>query len=258
AGMGIAVGDFASNGRDDLVVTHLDFETNTFYRNLDDGLFEDATIFSGIAGPSRTLVGFGINSLDADNDGDLDLFVANGHVLDNIQDTNPSLRHAQPDQLLLNQGNARFSLLQAGEAGDWFGRPTVSRGSAVIDFDNDGALDLLISENNGPAALLRNQQAAGQSWIGFVLKSHHGGRMAIGARLTLTTSNGQTQQRDLRAGSSYMISEDPRLHFGLAPDKTIIGISVRWPEGEIESIDVESLEGGRWNIIEQTDSATGS
>ncbi|MBP9145974.1 MAG: CRTAC1 family protein [Thermoanaerobaculia bacterium] len=250
AGMGIAGGDLDGDDRPDLVVTNLDFETNTFYRNLGDGLFEDATVASGLAGPSVTQVGFGVTAFDADNDSDLDLFVANGHILDNIAVKNPSLSFAQADQLFVNDGHARFTEVSPSDAGEWFERTAVSRGAAAGDLDNDGDLDLLVTVNNGPARLLRNREGEGRGWIGFRLLSRHGGRDAVGAVLRLF-AGGVVRIQEVRAGSSYLSQEDPRLHFGLGGLDAIERIEIRWPEGETQTVEGSALATERVNVIRQ-------
>jgi hypothetical protein len=250
AGMGVAVGDFATSGRFDLVVTHLDFETNTYYRNLGEGLFEDATSATGIGPPSMTRVGFGIASLDADNDGHRDLYVANGHILDNIAALNSTLSHAQADQLLHNNGFGRFDVVEADEAGPWFATAMVGRSAIAADLDNDGAMDLVVSNNQGPARLLRNRAGQRGDWVMLRLISRHGGRDAVGARARLH-AGGRVQQAEVRAGSSYLGSEDPRLHFGLADAQGVDRLEIRWPEGDTQLIDGARVPVNRLTVIKQ-------
>jgi len=235
AGMGIAAGDFANDGQMHLFVTHLDFETNTFYRNLGDGYFVDATVATGLGIPSITRVGFGVVTLDADNSGDLDLFVANGHILDNISEHNPSLSHAQPDQLFSNSGNAVFTPVDREKAGSWFMQSEVSRGAAGGDFDNDGGMDLLVTTNHGQARLLRNRIAPEQNWVSLRLLSRHGGRDAIGARVRLVADDLE-RVAELRAGSSYLSQDASRLHFGLGKRESVDYIEIRWPEGDVQHV----------------------
>ena len=215
-------------------------------------MFEDATISSGLAGPSRTKVGFGVVSFDTDNDGDLDLFVANGHILDNITRFNASLEHAQVDQLMINDGQGRFRLLDTERAGTWLSRKKPSAaGAAAADIDNDGALDLLITANNGRPALLRNQHQSAQDWIGLDLRSRFGGRPAIGARAVIKTSDSRNQQREVRAGSSYLVQEDVRVHFGLGANQAIVELEIHWPEGQHQVIAGDDLERAQWQRIQQ-------
>lgn len=231
AGMGVSAGDVFGTGRMDLVVTNLDFEANTVYRNLGGGLFEDATTSSGLAGTSATQVGFGVSFVDADNDGDLDLVVANGHIIDNIADINPSLAYAQRDQLFANDGAGTFIEVAAAEAGPWFETASVSRGLAAGDFDNDGSRDLLVTVSHGPARLLRNVAGAGGRWIAVRLLSRFGGRDAVGARVRLFAGDLE-RVAEVRAGSSYLAQEDGRLHFGLGQRTRIDRLEIRWPEGD--------------------------
>jgi len=231
AGMGVSAGDVFGTGRMDIVVTNLDFEANTVYRNLGDGLFEDGTTGSGLAGASATQVGFGVSFLDADNDGDLDLVVANGHILDNIAAINPSLAYAQKDQLFANDGTGRFVEVPAVEAGRWFETPSVTRGLAAGDFDNDGSPDLLVTVSNGPAQLLRNVAGANGHWIDLRLVSRFGGREAVGARVRLVAGDLE-RVAEVRAGSSYLAQEDGRIHFGLGQRTRIDRLEIRWPEGD--------------------------
>ncbi len=250
AGMGVAAGDLDGDARLDLVVTNLDFETNTFYRNLGGGLFEDVTATSGLAGPSITKVGFGVVSFDADNDGDLDLFVANGHILDNIAEQNPSLSFAQPDQLFENDGRGRFAEVPAPAAGPWFEGAAVSRGAAAGDVDNDGDLDLLVTVCDGPARLLENRAGDGRSWVGLRLVSRHGGRDAVGARVRLTAGD-LVRVAEVRAGSSYLSQEDPRLYFGLGGREAVDRVEIRWPEGETQVVSGSEVPLGRYTTLRQ-------
>ncbi len=245
AGMGIAAGDINRDGRIDLVVTHLDFETNTLYLNEGAGFFTDHTDRTGLGGPSKSMVGFGVNLEDFDNDGDLDLFVANGHVIDNIARENPSLSHAQPDQLFLNDGSGRFKEISS-QAGGYFQRPTVSRGSAVGDIDNDGDLDLLISANNQPAALLKNQ--SGGSWIRFQLRGRHCNRDGIGAKVRVQAGDLRLQ-REVRSASSYAGQSDTRLHFGLGSLQKAEKVEVRWPCGKKQVM--TALDANRLHRIQE-------
>jgi hypothetical protein len=250
AGMGIDAGDVDGDGRFDFMVTNLDFETNTLYRNRGEGNFLDATTMAGISGPSTTRVGFGTNLFDADNDGDLDLFVANGHIIDNIAESNPSLAYAQPNQLFENMGEGRFVEVTS-RAGAAFSTARVSRGSAVGDPDNDGDLDLLITNCNQEVVLLRNESGGGTHWIQLRLESRHGGRDAIGAVARLT-ADGLTQVRDVHSGGSYLAQGDLRLHFGLGPHATIEALEILWPDGEGQSVDAGRLRVNAVNVVRQT------
>ncbi|MEM7354935.1 MAG: CRTAC1 family protein, partial [Acidobacteriota bacterium] len=249
AGMGTDAGDVDGDGRFDLFVAHLDFETNTLYHN-QGGLFIDATARSGLGPPSMRRVGFGVNLFDVDSDGDLDLFVANGHILDNINQQKPSLSYAQPDQLFLGNGSGVFTLAP-GAAGPYFERALVGRGTAVGDIDNDGDPDLLVLNNDQAPVLLQNHIGDGANALILELRSRHGGRHAIGAKATVVTHQG-TQVEEVRSGSSYLSQGDLRLHFGLGQGTSIERVEIRWPEGQTETLDAASLHLNAVNLIQQT------
>ena len=156
AGMGVTVGDYNNDNWFDIFVTNLSYETNALYRNNGDGTFTDVIYEAHLGKESYLYVGFGTGYFDADNDGWLDLFIANGHIIDNIEDTHDILTYRQPDQLFRNNGDGTFQEI-SGSAGGYFQRPTVSRGALFGDYDNDGDIDMLVTENSGPVTLLRNE-----------------------------------------------------------------------------------------------------
>ena len=251
AGMGAAVGDLDGDGQLDLFVTNLDLESNTYYRNLGElgelVTFEDATAQGGLLAPSLPWVGFGTNLLDIDLDGDLDVFVANGHILDNVERLYPDRMHAQADQLYLHHGG-RFRV--APEAMPRLD-PLVSRGSAAADLDNDGDLDLIVTANGGPVRLLRNDlEAAARHWIGFRTRSHHGGRAAIGARLVVHAAE-RRWIREVSGAGSYLSHSDLRVHVGLGDIAVIDRVEVRWPEGDRQTFDGSELAVDRYHDLEQ-------
>ncbi len=238
ASMGIDAGDYDGDGRLDLFMTHLDFESNTLYRNQGNDLFLDSTAVAGMATPSATRVGFGTNFLDFDHDGDLDVFIANGHIIDNIKLRNPTLEYEQPNQLLENVGG-RF--VDASErAGPHFRLARVARASATGDLDNDGDLDLLIANSDRQAVVLRNQRelqgGEPRHWLMLDLRSRHGARAAIGGRARIFAGD-RVWVDEVRSGASYLAQSDLRLHFGLGTVQRIDRLEIRWPEGEVQQID---------------------
>ena len=233
AGMGVDAGDYDGDGREDVVVTNLDFETHSLFRNLGEGLFEYATRTSGIGFATLPFVGFGVAFLDMDNDTQLDIAIANGHIMDNAPVYRSGTTYAQRNLLFRNTGSKRFTEIGRG-AGDGFALEKVSRALATGDIDNDGDLDLLVTNNGQTADLLRNDSVRGNSLLVRALV-RTGNRDAIGARVRVT-AGGRTQVRDLRAGSSYLGQNDLRLHFGLG-DAALVGrVEVTWPSGPVDLV----------------------
>ncbi len=230
AGMGVDAGDINADGWLDVIVTHLSMEDNALYLGGPNG-FRYATGSAGLYTASMPVLGFGANFFDADLDGDLDLFVSNGDVVDTIDLLRPGAAHAQPDQLFLNDGSGRFTLLDPAAAGG-FSQPRVSRASITADFDNDGRTDLLVTTNDGPARLFRNR-GRGNHWIGLELRGAKGNPTAIGARISLVVGD-RTVFREVRAGSGYLGSSDSRIVFGLGPEAHgLQTLDIRRPSGRI-------------------------
>ena len=234
AGMGIDTGDYDGDGRLDLVITNLDFEMHTLDRGLDRGLFAYASPESGIGYPTLPFVGFGVAFLDYDNDGLLDIAVATGHILDNAPKFRAGSTYMQRKLLFHNTTGRHFE--EAGRmSGPAFAVQRVSRGLAVADIDNDGDLDLLITNNGQDAELLRNDGGNRSNWLQVRLRGRAPNTDAIGARVRVTTGT-RTQFRDVKAGSSYLSQNDLRAHFGLGTATRIDRLEVVWPGGAVESI----------------------
>jgi hypothetical protein len=215
-------------------VTNHELEAHTLFRNLGKGLFEDATFTSGVGPPTLPFVGFGAAFLDIDNDGDLDLSIVNGHVMNSASHFRPGAKEAQRNLLLRNEGGGRFKDVSL-QAGPGFAIENISRTLASADIDNDGDLDLLVTNNAGVADLLRNGGSAGANSLLVRLVGTRSNRTAVGARLRLTAA-GKTQVREVRAGSSYLGQHDLRVHFGLGRATTIDRFEIRWPNGQMESV----------------------
>ena len=234
AGMGTDFGDYDGDGDLDLFVTNHEMEAHTLFRNLGKGLFEDVTFPSGVGAPTLPFVGFGAGFFDIDNDTDLDLAVVNGHVMNSASHFRPGAKEAQRNLLLRNESNGRFRDVTR-QAGPGFEIENVSRTLAAADVDNDGDLDLLITNNAGVAELLRNGGVPGVNSLLVKLVGTKSNRNAIGARVRIT-AGGQTQVRDVRAGSSYLGQHDLRVHVGLGRAASIERVEIRWPSGQMETV----------------------
>ncbi len=234
AGMGVDAGDFDGDGDEDLFMTHDSQETNTIYVNNGKGWFEDRTLAAGLGVPSQPFTGFGTAWLDYDNDGWLDLFVANGAVrtLPERLTADAPFPLDQTNQLFRNLGDGRFreTTIQAGAA---FRKSEVSRGAAFGDVDNDGDTDILIVNNSGPARLLINGRGNRNSWLGLRLLDRSK-RDALGARVLLELPQGRRLWRRVRADASYASANDPRLLFGLGNAARVQILRVHWPSGRVE------------------------
>ena len=197
AGMGADAADTTGNGRLDLVVTHLDMQLARFYRNLGDGFFDDATLRSKIAYDTFHMSGFGTRFMDYDNDGARDLFMANGHVLDNIQLYHADTHYAEPKLMFRNLGRGLFENV-SDRLGPDFQLPRVSRGAAVADFDNDGDLDILVNNNGQAPQLLRNDGGNANHWLEIFLIGTNSNRDGVGAgsRCPRETSSSTTSAKE--------------------------------------------------------------
>ena len=233
AGMGIDAGDYDGDGRLDLVITNLDFEMHTLHRGLERGLFAYTAIESGIGYPTLPFVGFGVAFLDYDNDGRLDIASANGHILDNAAQFRAGSTYRQRKLLFRNTTGRRFAEV-GRSSGAAFAAERVGRGLATGDIDNDGDLDLLVTNNGEPAELLRNDRAGGHALL-VRLRGPNGNPDGIGARIRVTATT-STQVRVVKAGSSYLSQNDLRAHFGLGDAVRADRVEVRWPSGRVEVV----------------------
>jgi enediyne biosynthesis protein E4 len=248
AGMGVDVADFDNSGNAGVAITNFDNEMTGLYRLSDGGNYVDVAMPSGVGLASKDKLGFGCLFFDADLDGSLDLAVVNGHIDDTVRNVS-GVGYAQPPQLFLNSGRGTF-LDVAAEIGGGFSQPKVGRGLAYGDFDRDGDLDLLITTNNGPAYLYRNDQTAGNRSIRIRLVGTKSNRDAIGASLKLfrgTTS----QSRLVKSGSSYLSQSELPITFGMGKRDKIDRLVIEWPSGRTE--EYKNLAAGRtYECVEAT------
>jgi hypothetical protein len=199
------------------------------YQNMGDQTFDDVTFRSKISYDTFHMSGFGTRFLDYDNDGYRDLFMANGHVLDNIQRYHAGTQYAEPKLMFRNRGRGIFENV-SDQLGRDFTLPRVSRGAAVGDFDNDGDLDILVSNNGQAPQLLRNDGGNANHWLEILLIGTKSNRDGVGARVKVNA--GDLVLYDQRKGGmSYQSAQDPRLHFGLGQCSKVDAIEIIWPSG---------------------------
>jgi hypothetical protein len=232
AGMGTDFGDVNNDGLLDVVVTNLNDETHTLYLATSQGLFVDATAESGLAEATRPFVGWGTTFFDYDNDGDLDLVIANGNTIDNIAEVQQGNTYPQPKLLLRNEGDSKFRDVTAA-SGPGFALVKPGRGLAVADFDNDGDLDIVVVNVGQRPDLLRNDGGNRRNSLLVRTIGTTSNRDGIGARIKIHVG-GTAQMREIRAGSSYLSQHDMRAHFGLGSASQVDRLEVRWPSGNID------------------------
>jgi enediyne biosynthesis protein E4 len=230
AGMGTDAADTTGSGRLDLVVGHLDMQLARIYQNQADHSFDDATLRSKLSYATYHISTFGARFMDYDNDGARDLFLANGHVLDNIALYHSDTKYAEPKLMFRNTGRGTFENV-SDRLGPDFQLPRVSRGAAIGDFDNDGDLDILVNNCGQPPQLLRNDGGNLNHWLEILLLGTKSNRDGVGARVTVSAGD-LTLYDQRKGGMSYQSAQDPRLHFGLGQHTVIDGIKILWPSGE--------------------------
>ena len=247
AGMGVDAADYDGDGRLDLTVTNFQGEPNSLFRNQGDGsYFLPQAYASGTGAVTVPALAFGTNWVDVDGDGRLDLFAANGHVLDNVRAFDRSTTYRQRNFLFHNRGpgaygNTLFADVTA-IAGPGLAQERVSRGSAAGDLDNDGDADLLVINLGDRVSVLRNEGGNGNGWLSVRLRRASSGS-GEGARLRLHSPSG-TQSREVSSGRSYLSQSDPRVLFGLGPDSRVDSLEIWWPGGAREVY--RDLEAGRF------------
>jgi hypothetical protein len=232
AGMGVDTADFDNSGVPGIAITNFDNEMIGLFRPTGKGTYDDVAVEAGVGIPSQNTLGFGCAFLDADLDGSVDLIVANGHIDETVRNIRGNVGYAQPPQLFLNDGRGKFRDV-ASAVGDSFRQPKVGRGLAYADFDRDGDLDLLVTTNNGPAYLYRNDQLAGNRSIRFALVGTQSNRDAIGATVQIEFG-GFSQSRMVKSGSSYLSQSELPVTFGLGRQDKISRAVIHWPNGRIE------------------------
>ncbi len=240
AGMGVDVGDFTNSGRSGVAITNFDNEMTGLYE-FSGKTYEDVAAKAGVGLVSKNSLGFGCTFLDVNLDGWLDLAVANGHIDETVRNIRGNVGYAQPPLLFLNDSKGHFRDV-ATEVDGGFEQPKVGRGLAYADFDRDGDLDLLLTTNNGPAYLYRNDQLAGNHSIRFRLVGTRSNRDGIGATVRIV-SGGLSQSRTVKSGSSYLSQSELPVTFGLEKRDRVESAVIVWPNGRTEEF--KNLTPGR-------------
>jgi enediyne biosynthesis protein E4 len=230
--MGIALGDYLHAGRLSLFVTNFSEEYNTLYRNEGRLTFTDVSYASGTASSSLPYVGWGTGFFDLDNDGWLDLLVVNGHVYPQVDTVDIGTKYRQPKLLYINQRNGTFREASR-DVGSALLIPRVSRGAAFGDLDNDGDIDIVVGDLDGPPVILRNDGGNRNNWITLELRGVRSNRLALGARVKVVAGE-LAQVDEVRSGGSYLSQNDLRLHFGLGKAERVDRVEIRWPSGKTE------------------------
>jgi len=233
SGMGIGVGDTNGDGREDLFVTNFSGQPNSLFLNEGGGRFTDVSFAAGVALPHMKFLAFGCEFLDYDADGWRDLIVANGHVQVHAETSFEGVTYRERKQLFRNVGGTVFQEVTTG-LGD-LAVPTVSRGLAAGDVDNDGRLDFLVSNQNDAAQLFHNEDASANHWVSFLTLGTRSNRDGRHARITLV-AGGRRHGGVVRAGSSYASHSDRRVYFGLGSAARIERVELRWPSGQRDTL----------------------
>jgi hypothetical protein len=247
AGMGTDLGDYDGDGWLDVVVTNLDFEYNALYRGDASGIFADASYTSGVAEPSLNFVGFGTFFFDYDNDGWLDVFVGNGHIIDNIAAFGSVSTYEETNFLFRNNRDGTFSDVSS-TSGDPFAVEDVARGAAAGDVDQDGDEDVLVTRCGQSAMLWSNEGGNENNWLAVTLVGTASNRSAIGARVSVHLGE-RVLMKEVKAGSSYLSQSALELTFGLGDAERAERLEIRWPSGAVESLDAVPA-GSRLTLVE--------
>lgn len=246
AGMGVDAADYDGDGKQDVIITALSNETYPLYRNTGDWFFDYVTQPSGVGQITVLGTGWGVKFLDADNDGRRDIFVAQSHVLDTIEKMSSFLKYKQP-LLLMRNTEAGFQNVSFA-SGEIFRQDFAARGLAIGDLNNDGNIDVVMSQTDDTPVILLNNGAK-NNWIGFDLRGTKSAPNGEGARVTVTDSENRKQVFDVSNSGSYISANDSRLIIGLGTEKSVVSVEIRWNGGQINKLN--KLEINRYHLIRE-------
>jgi len=258
AGMGVSIGDYNRDGLLDIVKTNFAGDTDSLYMNLGDGSFDDRTYQAGL-GMNTRLLGWGVSFIDIDNDGWLDILVANGHVYPEVDGTQVDASYAERKYLYRNLRNGQFEDVSL-VGGPGITTDAKARGFAVGDFDNDGDLDAVVNCVNAMPQLLRCDSTLDRSWVKIRLVGTKSNRTGIGARIKVVAQTGTeyvagktapalTLIEDVRSCNGYFSASDLRIHFGLGEASKVDLVEIRWPSGTVDTL--KDLDVKRLYVIEE-------
>jgi len=235
AGMGVDFADYDNDGRPDIFVTNLSQEMYALYKNIGGGSFQYATNRTGVGHATLPYSGWSTKFIDYDNDGWKDLFVTQGHVMDTIGLTAPNLKYLEPP-LLLRNNQGSFVRVSPAEAGSAFDSAKAGRGAAFGDLDNDGSIDVVISNIGQPPTILRNTAGRRNHWLAMRLEGRRANRDGIGCRVKVTMASGKAQYYEAQTASGYLSASDRRLLIGLGAETVAQRIEIRWPGGRVQTL----------------------
>jgi hypothetical protein len=233
AGMGVDFADYDNDAHPDIVVTDLSNERYRLFHHNGDGTFRDLTNMSGVGAATVPFAGWAARFFDYDNDGWKDVFVAQGHVMDTIEKTSPNLKYRQPPLLLRNE-SGRFARVLPG---DIFQQDWAGRGAAFADLDNDGDIDIVISNVGEKAVIARNDGGNRRNWLAVRLIGKRSNRDGIGSRVKVVTASGLTQSFAINTAGGYLSASDKRLLVGLGDDAEVRLVEISWPSGVVQKFD---------------------
>lgn len=247
AAMCISLGDYDNDGQLDLYVSDFQRSSDHLWHNDGKGFFDEVSDEAGITRPTRDILSFGGGFFDYDNDGLLDIFIANGHVYPEVEQASPGTHYKQTNSLFHNEANGKFAEVSRS-SGSGFETPYVGRGVAFADFDNDGFVDIVVANNGDAPLLLHNSGGNGNHFVNFKLVGKKSNRDALGARISVV-SNGISQIREIAGGGSYLSQSDLRANFGLGKAGRADKVEITWPSGQHQSF--QNVEGDKFYLIEE-------